>query len=133
MEQSDFDSITTRVRHLRENITELQKNYDQLTLNVKGIEPGKANYAYTSPSSKENDHQEIFQDKESGKANHANTNSSSKLEKTEHQTSKPDVSEQPSTSGVKDYVLKVEATIDLDNLALAVEPGPIGYDYFLNG
>ncbi|KAL8528251.1 hypothetical protein ACS0TY_005887 [Phlomoides rotata] len=35
MEQSDFDSITTRVRHLRENITELQKNYDQLTLHVK--------------------------------------------------------------------------------------------------
>ncbi|KAL8510026.1 hypothetical protein ACS0TY_017019 [Phlomoides rotata] len=35
MEQSDFDSITTRVRHLRENITELQKNYDQLTLNAK--------------------------------------------------------------------------------------------------
>ncbi|KAL8507567.1 hypothetical protein ACS0TY_018198 [Phlomoides rotata] len=35
MEQSDFDSITTRVRHLREKIVELQKNYDQLTLNVK--------------------------------------------------------------------------------------------------
>ncbi|KAL8541529.1 hypothetical protein ACS0TY_002703 [Phlomoides rotata] len=31
----DFDSITTRVRHLRENIAELQRNYDQLTLNVK--------------------------------------------------------------------------------------------------
>ncbi|KAL8457996.1 hypothetical protein ACS0TY_035752 [Phlomoides rotata] len=35
MEQYDFDSITTRVRHLRENVTELQRNYDQLTLNVK--------------------------------------------------------------------------------------------------
>ncbi|KAL8483470.1 hypothetical protein ACS0TY_026236 [Phlomoides rotata] len=35
MEQSDFDSITTRVRHLRENIAELERNYNQLTLNVK--------------------------------------------------------------------------------------------------
>ncbi|KAL8479923.1 hypothetical protein ACS0TY_026750 [Phlomoides rotata] len=35
MEQSDFDSITTRVRHLRENIAELEMNYNQLTLNVK--------------------------------------------------------------------------------------------------
>ncbi|KAL8457015.1 hypothetical protein ACS0TY_035016 [Phlomoides rotata] len=35
MDQSDFDSITTKVRHLRENIAELQMNYDQLTLNAK--------------------------------------------------------------------------------------------------
>ncbi|KAL8516459.1 hypothetical protein ACS0TY_014932 [Phlomoides rotata] len=35
MEKSDFDSITTRVRHLQENIAELQRNYDQMTLNVK--------------------------------------------------------------------------------------------------
>ncbi|KAL8493819.1 hypothetical protein ACS0TY_024837 [Phlomoides rotata] len=35
MEQFDFDSIITRVRHLRENIAELQRNYDQLTLNIK--------------------------------------------------------------------------------------------------
>ncbi|KAL8533786.1 hypothetical protein ACS0TY_009977 [Phlomoides rotata] len=141
MEQSDFDSITTRVRHLRENIAELQKNYGQLTLNVKlsgnvqqanldivqtsihGFkyaqhllwqaferpllkvgspsvtikervqltepqqvfqvsEPGKADSAYTSPSSKENVHQvEPPQDV---------------------QVSKPDVSGQPSTSGVKE-------------------------------
>ncbi|KAL8480464.1 hypothetical protein ACS0TY_027120 [Phlomoides rotata] len=38
MEQSDFDFNTTRVRHLREKIVELQKNYDQLTLNVKNQE-----------------------------------------------------------------------------------------------
>ncbi|KAL8488791.1 hypothetical protein ACS0TY_024450 [Phlomoides rotata] len=31
----EFDTITTSVRHLQENIMELQKNYDQLTLNVK--------------------------------------------------------------------------------------------------
>ncbi|KAL8459388.1 hypothetical protein ACS0TY_036762 [Phlomoides rotata] len=35
MEQYEFDSITTRVRHPRENIAELQNNNDQLTLNVK--------------------------------------------------------------------------------------------------
>ncbi|KAL8463256.1 hypothetical protein ACS0TY_034047 [Phlomoides rotata] len=77
MEQSDFDSITARVRHLRENIAELQKNYDQLILNVKlksgspsvtqkeGVQQAEpqqvfqvpelrnANSAYTSPSSME--------------------------------------------------------------------------------
>ncbi|KAL8525349.1 hypothetical protein ACS0TY_014829 [Phlomoides rotata] len=67
-----------------------------------GIEPGKRDYAYTSPSSKENDHQEIFQDKESRKANHADTSFFSKLEETEYQASKPNVSEQPNTSGVKE-------------------------------
>ncbi|KAL8462042.1 hypothetical protein ACS0TY_033208 [Phlomoides rotata] len=35
IEQSDFDFIPTRVRHLRENVAELQRNYNQLTLNVK--------------------------------------------------------------------------------------------------
>ncbi|KAL8543220.1 hypothetical protein ACS0TY_003940 [Phlomoides rotata] len=35
MKQSDLDSITTRVRHLLENIAEFQRNSDQLTLNVK--------------------------------------------------------------------------------------------------
>ncbi|KAL8533555.1 hypothetical protein ACS0TY_009814 [Phlomoides rotata] len=35
LKQSEFDTNTTRVKHLQENITELQKKYDQLTLNVK--------------------------------------------------------------------------------------------------
>ncbi|KAL8470647.1 hypothetical protein ACS0TY_033271 [Phlomoides rotata] len=123
MEQSDFDSITARVRHLRENIAELQKNYDQLILNVKvsgklksgspsvtqkeGVqqaepqqvfqvpEPGNANSAYTSPSSKE----KVLG---SGETISAYTSSSSKLEETEHLASKPDVSGQSSTSGVKE-------------------------------
>ncbi|KAL8554124.1 hypothetical protein ACS0TY_002375 [Phlomoides rotata] len=128
MEQSDFDSITTRVRHLRENIVELQRNYDQLTLNVKIGSPsvtqkervqqaepqqtfqvpesGKADSAYTSPSSKEKVHQveppQGFLVLGSGKTNSANTSSSSKLEETEHLASKPDVSRQPSISGVKE-------------------------------
>ncbi|KAL8464888.1 hypothetical protein ACS0TY_034391 [Phlomoides rotata] len=159
MEQSDFDSITTRVRHLRENITELQKNYDQLTLNVKvngnvqqanldivqtsinGVgmpniycgspavtqkekvhqvepqqafqapEPGKADFAYTSPSSKENDHQGSFQVIKPGMANHAKTKDPKVVQNKPktwaqkwvgHQVSKPDVAEQPSTSRVKE-------------------------------
>ncbi|KAL8547243.1 hypothetical protein ACS0TY_006819 [Phlomoides rotata] len=159
MEQSDFDSITTRVRHLRENITELQKNYDQLTLNTKVsgnvqqadldivqtsihgvgyaqrmlwqalerpllktgspsvtqkekvhqveprqvsqvIEPEKADSAYTSPSPKEKgqlaEPSQGVPIIESGQ-----TSFSSKLEETEHQASKPDVSGQPTTSEVK--------------------------------
>ncbi|KAL8547315.1 hypothetical protein ACS0TY_006876 [Phlomoides rotata] len=149
MEQSDFDSITTRVRHLRENIAELHRNYDQLTLNVKVSgnvqqanldiqtlerpllkigspsvtqkervqqaepqqafqvpEPGKVNSSYTSYFSKEKVHQaeppQGFQVLGSGKANSVDTSSSSKLEETEHQASKPDVSGQPSTFGVKE-------------------------------
>ncbi|KAL8506436.1 hypothetical protein ACS0TY_017356 [Phlomoides rotata] len=151
MEQSDFDSITTKDRHPQENISELQRNYDQPTLNVKvsgttqqanldtvqtsnnGIryaqhllwqalerpllkigsplvtqkervpEPGKVDSAYTSPSSKEKVHQveppQGFQVLGPGKANCDDTSSSSKLEETEHQASKPDVSGQPITSG----------------------------------
>ncbi|KAL8529663.1 hypothetical protein ACS0TY_006917 [Phlomoides rotata] len=137
MEQSDFDSITTRVRHLRENIAELHRNYDQLTLNVKQTlerpllkigspsvtqkervqqaepqqafqvpEPGKVNSSYTSYFSKEKVHQaeppQGFQVLGSGKANSVDTSSSSKLEETKHQASKPDVSGQPSTFGVKE-------------------------------
>ncbi|KAL8469549.1 hypothetical protein ACS0TY_032403 [Phlomoides rotata] len=43
-----------------------------------------------------------FQVLGSGKANYVDTSSSSKLEETEQQASKPDVSGQPSTSGVKE-------------------------------
>ncbi|KAL8481207.1 hypothetical protein ACS0TY_027651 [Phlomoides rotata] len=144
MEQSNFDSITTRVRHLRENIAELQKNYNQLTLNVKvsgnvqqanldivqtsinGVRltisdperKGKANSAYTSPSSKEKDHQERFQVIEPGKANHVNTSFSSKLEETEHQVSKPDVSGQPSTSGVKELILTLHVLNHVGGLTI---------------
>ncbi|KAL8509467.1 hypothetical protein ACS0TY_016615 [Phlomoides rotata] len=166
MEQSDFDSITTRfVRHLREIIAQLQKNYDQLALNAKvsgnvqhanldivqtsingvryaqhllwqalerpllksglpsvtqkeGVqqaepqqvcqvpEPGKVDFAYTSHSSKEKVHQgeplQGFQVIGSGEAISTHTSSSSNLEETEHQASKPDVSGQLSTSGVKE-------------------------------
>ncbi|KAL8541030.1 hypothetical protein ACS0TY_002354 [Phlomoides rotata] len=106
MEQYEFDSITTRARHLRENIAELQRNYDQLTLNVKVPESGKVDSAYTSPSSKEKVHQveppQGFQVLGSGKTNSTNTSSSSKLEETEHQASKPDVSGQPNISRVKE-------------------------------
>ncbi|KAL8520461.1 hypothetical protein ACS0TY_011112 [Phlomoides rotata] len=69
-------------------------------------ELGKADSTYTSPSSKEKVHQveppQGFQVLGSGKVNSADTSSSSKLEETEHQASKPDVSGQPSTSGVKE-------------------------------
>ncbi|KAL8549295.1 hypothetical protein ACS0TY_008228 [Phlomoides rotata] len=164
MEQSDFDSITTRVRHLRENIAELQKNYDQLTLNIKvsgntqqanldivqtsihrveyaqhllcqALEhpllrigspsvthkervqqaepqqvfqvpkPGKADSAFSSPSSKEKVHQgeplQGFQVLGSGETILTDISSSSNLEETEHQASKPDVSGQANTSRVK--------------------------------
>ncbi|KAL8540015.1 hypothetical protein ACS0TY_001565 [Phlomoides rotata] len=114
MEQSEFDTITTRVRHLRENITELQKNYDQLTLNVKvsgyvqqvnldnvqtsinGV--GYANICYGKHW---NFRCSKFQNHE--RTNSAYTSSSSKLEenKTENQELKPDVSEQPSASRFK--------------------------------
>ncbi|KAL8482639.1 hypothetical protein ACS0TY_025615 [Phlomoides rotata] len=136
-----FNSIWNHdgwLRHLRENIMELQRNYDQLTLNVKvngnvqqanldavqtsinGIrvqqvepqqvfqvpEPGKTDSAYTSPFSKENVHQaepsQGFQVLGSGKVNSTDTNSSSKLEETEHQASKPNVSGQPRIYGVKE-------------------------------
>ncbi|KAL8541378.1 hypothetical protein ACS0TY_002582 [Phlomoides rotata] len=160
MEQSDFDSITTRLRHLRENNVELQKNYDQLTVNAKVsgnvqqanldivqtsihgvryaqrmlwqalerlllrmgsqsvthkekvdqveprqvsqvLEPGKADSAYTRPSPKKKGQLvELSQGVpviELGQAS-----SSSNLEETEHQASKPDVSGQPTTSGVKE-------------------------------
>ncbi|KAL8511314.1 hypothetical protein ACS0TY_017933 [Phlomoides rotata] len=125
MEQSDFDSITTRVRHLRENITELQKNYDQLTLNAKvsgnvqqadldivqtsihGVgyaqrhRTREGRLCYTSPSPKEKgqlaEPSQGVPITESGQAS-----SSSKLEETEHQASKPYVSGQPTTSGVKE-------------------------------
>ncbi|KAL8499774.1 hypothetical protein ACS0TY_019665 [Phlomoides rotata] len=160
MEQSDFDSITTRVRHLRENVTELQKNYDELTLHVKVsgnvqqadldivqtsihgvgyaqrmlwkalerpllktgspsvthkekvhqveprqvpqvIEPGKADPAYISHSPKEKGQlAEPSQGIPVTEPGH--TSSSSNLEETEHQASEPDVSGQPTTSGVKE-------------------------------
>ncbi|KAL8525875.1 hypothetical protein ACS0TY_015201 [Phlomoides rotata] len=165
MEKSDFDSITTRVRHLQENIAELQRNYDQMTLNVKfsgnvqhvnldivqtsihGVmytqhllwqalerpllksgspsvtpkervqqaepqqvfqvpESGQADSANTRPSFKENVHQgellQGFQVLGSGEAISTHISSSSNLEETEHQTSKPDVSGKPNTSGVKE-------------------------------
>ncbi|KAL8456863.1 hypothetical protein ACS0TY_034917 [Phlomoides rotata] len=165
MEPSKYDSIITRVRHLRENVAELQKEFDQLILNVKvsgtiqqanldniqnsihGVrytqhqlwfalegpllrkgsqfvtqkeivqqaepprafqvpEPGKADSAYTSFSSKEKGQQaEPSQGVpviEPGQAITASTSSFSNLEETEHQTSKPDVSDQPGTSGVKE-------------------------------
>ncbi|KAL8552943.1 hypothetical protein ACS0TY_001568 [Phlomoides rotata] len=89
MEQSEFDTITTRVRHLRENITKLQKNYDQLTLNVKVS-------GYVQQVNLDNVQTSIngvgFQNHE--RTNSAYTSSSSKLEenKTENQELKPDVS-----------------------------------------
>ncbi|KAL8539272.1 hypothetical protein ACS0TY_001050 [Phlomoides rotata] len=128
MEPSEADSIITRVRHLRENVVELQKEFDQLTLNVKAgsqsvtqkkrvqqaeppqafqvPKPGKTNSAYTSFSSKEKGQQaEPSQGVpviEPEQAFIANASSSSNLEETEHQVSKLDVSEQPDTSGVKE-------------------------------
>ncbi|KAL8501870.1 hypothetical protein ACS0TY_021109 [Phlomoides rotata] len=165
MEQCDFNSITTKVRNLRENIAELHKNYDQLTLNVKvsgnvqhanldivqtsihGVryaqhllwqalersllksgspsvtqkewvqqaepqqlfqvpKPRKADSAYTSPSSTENVHQgellQGFQVLGSGEVIFAHTSYSSKLEETEHEELKSDVSGQPRTYGVKE-------------------------------
>ncbi|KAL8498348.1 hypothetical protein ACS0TY_021608 [Phlomoides rotata] len=69
-------------------------------------EPGKADSAYISPSSKEKVHQveppQDVQVVEPGKKNSIDTSSSYKKEETEHQASKPDVSGQPSTSGVKE-------------------------------
>ncbi|KAL8464445.1 hypothetical protein ACS0TY_034102 [Phlomoides rotata] len=83
MEQSDFDSITTKVP-----------------------ESGKADSAYSSPSYKEKVHQgeplQGFQVLGSGETISTHTSSSSNLEETEHQVSKPDVLGQPSTSGVKE-------------------------------
>ncbi|KAL8503268.1 hypothetical protein ACS0TY_022126 [Phlomoides rotata] len=69
-------------------------------------EPGKADSAYISPSSKEKVLQaeppQDVQVVEPGKTNSIDTSSSYKKEETEHQASKPDVSGQPSTSGVKE-------------------------------
>ncbi|KAL8555633.1 hypothetical protein ACS0TY_003438 [Phlomoides rotata] len=137
MEQFEFDTITTRVRHLRENITELLKNYDQLTLNVKvsrkihqvnldtvqtsinvvryaqyllwqALELPLLKVGSPSVTQKEKVHQaepqQAFQVPEPGHADSAYTSTSSKLEenKTKHQDSKPGVSEQPNTFEVKE-------------------------------
>ncbi|KAL8520561.1 hypothetical protein ACS0TY_011188 [Phlomoides rotata] len=123
MEQSDFYSITIRVRHLRENIAKLQMNYDQLTLKVKvkmydqhllwqALERRLLKIGSPSVTQKERvqqvEPQQVFQVLEPGKADSAYTSHSSK-EKVHQgeppqgfQASKPDVSGQPSTSGVKE-------------------------------
>ncbi|KAL8477036.1 hypothetical protein ACS0TY_029375 [Phlomoides rotata] len=65
------------------------------------IEPGKADSAYTSPSPKEKG-QLAEPSQEAPVIELGQASSSSKLEETEHQASKPDVSGQPTTSGVKE-------------------------------
>ncbi|KAL8532023.1 hypothetical protein ACS0TY_008576 [Phlomoides rotata] len=69
-------------------------------------EPGKADTAYTSFSPKEKGQQAKSSQGilaiEPGQAINAVTSYSSNLEETEHQGSKPDVSDQPGTSGVKE-------------------------------
>ncbi|KAL8468163.1 hypothetical protein ACS0TY_031416 [Phlomoides rotata] len=78
MEQSDFDSITTRV-----------------------IEPGTTDSAYTSPSPKKKG-QQAEPSQEVPVIEPGQTSSSSNLEETEQQASKPDISGQPTISGVKE-------------------------------
>ncbi|KAL8552060.1 hypothetical protein ACS0TY_000938 [Phlomoides rotata] len=132
MEQPNFDSITTRVRHLRENITELQKNYDQLTLHVKvsgNVQQVGLDIVQTSihgvryaqrmlwkalerPLLRTGSPSVTHKEKEKGQLAEPSqgvpviepeqTGSSSNLEETEQQASKPDVSGQPTTSGVKE-------------------------------
>ncbi|KAL8548237.1 hypothetical protein ACS0TY_007528 [Phlomoides rotata] len=115
MEHSDFDSITTRIRHLRENIVELigspsvtqkervQQAEPQQVFQVPEL--GKADSAYSSPYSKEKVHHgeplHGFQVLGSGEAISTHTSSSSNLEEIGHQASKLDVSGQPSTFGSK--------------------------------
>ncbi|KAL8543269.1 hypothetical protein ACS0TY_003984 [Phlomoides rotata] len=101
IEQSEVDTITTMVRHLRENITELQKNYNQLTLNVKKKREQKIQ---TEP-------QQAFQIPEPGKRDSAYTSPSSNLEdkETEHQELKPDVSKRPSASGFKEEEINLRS------------------------
>ncbi|KAL8480148.1 hypothetical protein ACS0TY_026900 [Phlomoides rotata] len=65
------------------------------------IEPGKADSAYTSPSPKEKG-QLAEPTQGVSVIEPEQTGSSSNLEETEHQASKPDVSGQPTTSGVKE-------------------------------
>ncbi|KAL8549826.1 hypothetical protein ACS0TY_008602 [Phlomoides rotata] len=79
------------------------------TLFLKHIhvsEPGKADTAYTSFSPKEKGQQAKSSQGilaiEPGQAINVVTSYSSNLEETEHQASKPDVSDQPGTSGVKE-------------------------------
>ncbi|KAL8518328.1 hypothetical protein ACS0TY_009628 [Phlomoides rotata] len=121
MEQSDFDSITTRVRHLRENIAEFgnvqQANLDIVQTSIHGV-----GYAQRllwqalerpllkigSPSVTHNEKGQQAEPsqgipvKEPRQTDFAEASSSSNLEESGHQASKPDVSGQPTTSGVKE-------------------------------